>query len=62
MHCALHRLPAMESAVPLETYLLSLRPDDALALCVLAVSLGCTSGVAISIAAFGKFVSPRVKG
>lgn len=43
----------------MEAYLLSLRPDDALALCVLAVALGSFAAVASLAAAFGFIVSPR---
>lgn len=57
----------MEPTVPFEAYLLSLRADDAMALVILAVCLGCASGLAIAMLAFGwlaapRSVSPRMEG
>lgn len=48
--------------MPFETYLLSLKADDALALVVLAVTLGWTSFLAITTAILGWVVSPRMEG
>ena len=48
--------------MPFEAYLLSLRADDALALCSLGLALGSMSMLAITVATFGWIVSPRMEG
>jgi len=41
-----------------QTYLLSLRPDDAVAVCVLTAFLA-PAALAIAMLAFGRLVAPR---
>lgn len=46
----------------MESYLLSLRADDALIACVLGFTLGLPSLTAIFALGLGRLVSPRVEG
>lgn len=48
--------------MPFEAYLLSLRADDAMALCSLALALGSMSLLAVIAATYGWIVSPRMEG